>query len=67
MIFDFANCLKILYRAAAKTFHSPRVLRHLFTTLTSVGNFKDAILAFNTYLELISRGKERMARGGSEQ
>src|SRR5690606_3943205 len=38
-----------LYRASTKTFHSPRVMRHLFVALTAAGNFHDAGLALDTY------------------
>ncbi|KAF8463708.1 hypothetical protein BDZ91DRAFT_660978, partial [Kalaharituber pfeilii] len=64
---DAATVKDILYRAAGKTFHSPRILRHLFTTLTAVGNFKEALLSFNTYIELVNRAQERISKGGAEK
>ncbi|KAF3929707.1 hypothetical protein AA313_de0206612 [Arthrobotrys entomopaga] len=54
--------VEILYRAASKTFHSPRILRYLFITLTSMGNFHDARLSLDTYITLIKRGKARMEK-----
>lgn len=59
--------VEILYRAAQKTFHSPRILRYLFQTLTATGNFQDAISALETYIELIEKAKERIAKGQHEQ
>lgn len=59
--------VEILYRAAQKTFHSPRILRHLFTTLTATGNFPDAVRALDTYIDLIQRAKDRIAKGHEEK
>jgi tetratricopeptide (TPR) repeat protein len=59
--------VEILYKASTKTFHSPRILRHLFTALTAVGNSPDAVLALNTYLELVQRAKDRIAKGHMEK
>ncbi|KAK6342244.1 hypothetical protein TWF730_001721 [Orbilia blumenaviensis] len=59
---DAGRIVEILYRAAGKTFHSPRILRHLFVTLTAVGNFHDAQLSLDTYITLIKRGKARIEK-----
>ncbi|KAK6330597.1 hypothetical protein TWF718_002795 [Orbilia javanica] len=59
---DAGRVVEILYRAAGKTFHSPRILRHLFVTLTAMGNFDDAHLSLDTYVTLIRRGKARMEK-----
>lgn len=59
--------VEILYRAATKTFHSPRILRHLFITLTATGNFPDAVRALDTYIDLIQRAKDRIAKGHVEK
>lgn len=64
---DASVVVEVLYKASTKTFHSPRILRHLFTALTAVGNFPDAILALNTYLELVQRAKDRIAKGHVEK
>ncbi|KAF3923611.1 hypothetical protein ABW21_db0203703 [Orbilia brochopaga] len=59
---DAARVVEILYRAAGKTFHSPRILRYLFVTLTAMGNFHDAQLSLDTYITLIKRGKARIEK-----
>ncbi|KAJ6263899.1 putative cargo-transport protein ypp1 [Drechslerella dactyloides] len=59
---DAGRVVEILYRAAGKTFHSPRILRYLFVTLTAIGNFHDAQLSLDTYITLIKRGKARMEK-----
>lgn len=64
---DAEGVVEILYRAATKTFHSPRILRHLFYTLTSIGNLNDAVLALETYLDLSENAKERMLKGKIEK
>jgi tetratricopeptide (TPR) repeat protein len=64
---DAAPVVEILYKAAQNTFHSPRVLRHLFYTLYATGNFVDALAALNTYVELVEKAKERLAKGSEEK
>ncbi|RPB04199.1 hypothetical protein L873DRAFT_1825781 [Choiromyces venosus 120613-1] len=64
---DASAVVEALYKASTKTFHSPRILRHLFTALTATGNFPDALLALNTYLELIHKAKERISKGHVEK
>lgn len=64
---DAEAVVEILYRAVAKTFHSPRILRYLFYTLTSVGNLADAVLALQTYLDLSENAKERILKGKIEK
>ncbi|KAK6522425.1 hypothetical protein TWF281_002986 [Arthrobotrys megalospora] len=59
---DAGRIVEILYRAAGKTFHSPRILRHLFVTLTAMGNFHDAQLSLDTYITLVKRGKARIEK-----
>jgi tetratricopeptide (TPR) repeat protein len=59
--------VEILYRAATKTFHSPRILRHLFTALTAVGNFPDAVRSLDTYVDLVQRAKDRISKGHIEK
>jgi len=63
---DAPAVVGILYRASAKTFLSPRILRHLFFTLSAIGNFLEAEMALNTYLDLIEKGKERLSKGSTE-
>jgi cargo-transport protein YPP1 len=56
--------LDILYRAATKTFHSTSILRHLFTVHLAVGEFDLAFEAFDTYLEIVKKGKARFEKTG---
>jgi cargo-transport protein YPP1 len=56
----------VLYRSSTKTYHSPRILRHLFLTLASIGNFNDAVLAIDTYMEIILKARSRIAKGSHE-
>ncbi|KAL8639399.1 MAG: hypothetical protein Q9228_003566 [Teloschistes exilis] len=58
------NILAVLYRAATRTFHSTRVLRHLFTVHTALAEFSLAARAFDTYIELVGRGKARAEKSG---
>jgi tetratricopeptide (TPR) repeat protein len=64
---DAAPVVEILYRASKKTFHSPRILRHLFYTLTATGNFQDALAALNTYLDLVQKAMDRISKGNEEK
>ncbi|KAK9419270.1 putative Filamentation protein [Seiridium unicorne] len=56
--------LEILYRAATKTFHSTAILRHLFTLHLAVAEFDLAFKAFNSYLEIVKKGKARIDKTG---
>ena len=56
--------LDILYRAATKTFHSTAILRHLFTVHLAAGEFDTAFKAFDTYLEIVKKGKARVEKTG---
>lgn len=51
--------LDVLYRAATKTFHSTQILRFLFTVHASLAEFDLAFKAFDSYTEIITRGKDR--------
>jgi len=59
--------LDILYRAATKTFHSTRILRHLFTVHLAVADFDLAFKAFDTYMEIVRKGKARIEKTGEEE
>lgn len=59
--------LDILYRAATKTFHSTAILRHLFTVHLAVAEFDLAIKAFDTYLEIVKKGKARVEKTGEPE
>ncbi|KAH6715385.1 hypothetical protein BKA61DRAFT_673348 [Leptodontidium sp. MPI-SDFR-AT-0119] len=56
--------LDILYRAATKTFHSTAILRHLFTVHLAVAEFDLAFKAFDTYLDIVKKGKARVEKTG---
>jgi tetratricopeptide (TPR) repeat protein len=56
--------LDILYRAAMKTFHSTAIMRHLFTVHLGVAEFDLAFKSFDSYLDLVKRGKARVDKTG---
>ncbi|KAK7534322.1 filamentation protein-like protein [Phyllosticta citribraziliensis] len=58
--------LDILYRAATKSYHSTSILRHLFIVHASLAEFDLAFKAFDSYVEIISRGKDRAEKTGEE-
>lgn len=55
---------QILYRAATKTFHSTQVLRNLFVVHASLAEFDLAFKAYDSYVEIITRGKDRVEKSG---
>ncbi|KAK0100012.1 hypothetical protein ONS95_013171 [Cadophora gregata] len=59
--------LDILYRAATKTFHSTAILRHLFTVHLAVAEFDLAFKAFDTYLDIVKKGKARVEKTGESE
>lgn len=59
--------LDILYRAATKTFHSTAILRHLFTVHLAVAEFNLAFKAFDTYIEIVKKGKARVEKTGEAE
>ncbi|KAK5120029.1 hypothetical protein LTR85_007105 [Meristemomyces frigidus] len=59
--------LDILYRAATKTFHSTSILRQLFTVHAAIGEFDLAMHAFNSYAEIVSKGKARAKKTGKHE
>ena len=61
------NMLDILYRAATKTFHSTAVLRQLFHVHAALGEFDLAMHAFDSYTEIVSRGKARAEKTGQHE
>ncbi|KAK0621174.1 hypothetical protein B0T17DRAFT_608449 [Bombardia bombarda] len=56
--------LDTLYGAATKTYHSTAILRHLFTVHVAVAEFDLAFMAFDSYLELVKKGKARVEKTG---
>ncbi|KAI1823560.1 hypothetical protein F4861DRAFT_509852 [Xylaria intraflava] len=59
--------LDILYRAATKTFHSTAILRYLFTVHLAVAEFDLAFHAFNSYIEIVKKGKARVDKTGHSE
>ncbi|OQO04522.1 hypothetical protein B0A48_09444 [Cryoendolithus antarcticus] len=59
--------LDMLYLAATKTFHSTQILRSLFNVHASLGEFDLAMHAFDSYVEIISKGKTRAAKTGKHE
>lgn len=53
------SALKILYRAATKTYHSHLILRRLFHVHATLANFDLAIQALDTYIEIVTAAKDR--------
>ncbi|KAJ5958308.1 uncharacterized protein N7479_005458 [Penicillium vulpinum] len=53
------NVLEILYRAAAKTYHSHLVLRRLFHVHSALADFDLAVKALDSYIEIVTGAKER--------
>ena len=53
---------KILYRAASVTFHSTRILRHIFTVYIALADFDLAFKSFDVYVELSLEGQSRNRR-----
>ncbi|KAF7552759.1 hypothetical protein G7046_g7303 [Stylonectria norvegica] len=56
--------LDILYNAATRTYHSTAVLRFLFVVHLSVADFELAFKAFDSYLEIVKKGKARVDKTG---
>lgn len=59
--------MQILYRAAMKTFHSTPILRHLFTVHASLAEFDLAMKAFDSYTEIVGKGKARAEKTGEHE
>jgi cargo-transport protein YPP1 len=59
--------LDILYRAATKTFHSTSILRHLFSVHLAVADFDLAFKAFDTYMDIVKKGKARTEKTGEKE
>ena len=59
--------LESLYGAAAKTYHSTAILRHLFTVHLAVAEFDLAFMSFDSWLELVKKGKARVEKTGHRE
>lgn len=58
---------EILYRASMKTYHSTAILRNLFTVHLALAEFDLALKAFDSYLEIVKKGKARVEKTGHEE
>lgn len=59
--------LQILYRAATKSFHSTRVLRHLVTVHAAIAEFDVAAKALDSYFQILTKGKARFEKTGEPE
>lgn len=62
-----ASALELLYRASTKTFHSTAILRSLFKVHLAVAEFELAFKAFDSYLEIVKKGKARVEKTGHQE
>lgn len=53
--------LTVLREASKKTFHSCAIMRYLVVTLVSIGNYSEALDAFNTYTAYQEKARIRLA------
>ncbi|KKK16654.1 hypothetical protein ARAM_005762 [Aspergillus rambellii] len=53
------NVVEILYRAAAKTYHSHLILRRLFHVHAALAEFDLAFKALDSYIEIVMGAKQR--------
>ncbi|KAH6606818.1 filamentation [Trichoderma cornu-damae] len=58
------SVLDTLYNAATRTYHSTAILRSLFTVHLSVAEFDLAFKALDSYLDIVKKGKARVAKTG---
>lgn len=56
--------LDTLYAAATKTYHSTSILRSLFLVHLSVAEFDLAFKAFDSYMDIMKKGKARVDKTG---
>ncbi|KAK2594934.1 hypothetical protein QQS21_007337 [Conoideocrella luteorostrata] len=61
------NVLETLYSAATRTYHSTSILRSLFSVHLAVAEFDLAFKAFDSYLEIVKKGKARVQKTGHEE
>lgn len=59
---DAKGMVQVLYRASAKTFQSPRVMRHLMYALEASGNYLEAERSLYAYMLIIENEKKTLAR-----
>ncbi|KAM4057111.1 filamentation protein (Rhf1) [Hirsutella rhossiliensis] len=59
--------LETLYSAATRTYHSTAILRSLFCVHLSLAEFDLAFKAFDSYLDIVKRGKARVDKTGEAE
>uniref|UniRef100_A0A8H7NB14 Uncharacterized protein n=1 Tax=Bionectria ochroleuca TaxID=29856 RepID=A0A8H7NB14_BIOOC len=59
--------LDVLYNAAQKTYHSTAILRSLFVVHLAVAEFDLAFKAFDSYLDIVKKGKVRVDKTGEAE
>lgn len=59
--------LDILYRAATRTFHSMTILRHLSAVHASLGEFRLAFKALDSYVTIGTKSKARTQKSGEAE
>ncbi|RDA94345.1 hypothetical protein CP533_3806, partial [Ophiocordyceps camponoti-saundersi (nom. inval.)] len=62
-----SGVLELLFGAATKTYHSTTILRSLFLVHLSLAEFDLAFKAFDSYLEIIKKGKARERKTGESE
>ncbi|KAF0420930.1 TPR-like protein [Gigaspora margarita] len=55
---EMRGLVEMLYRAAQRTFQSPKILRYLTYTLTTLGDYDEAELALEAYTTLVEKIRE---------
>jgi hypothetical protein len=58
---DAKSLIQILYRATAKTFQSPRVMRHLVAALEGSGDYTDAERSLDAYIFIVENQKRTLS------
>ncbi|PSS00987.1 hypothetical protein BD289DRAFT_423119 [Coniella lustricola] len=61
------SVLETLYRASMKTFHSTAILRSIFTAHLALADFDLAFKVFDSYLEIVKKGKARVEKTGHQE
>ncbi|CAG8605542.1 26160_t:CDS:10, partial [Racocetra persica] len=55
---EMRGLIEMLYRAAQRTFQSPKILRYLTFTLNTLGDYDEAELALEAYTALVEKIRE---------
>lgn len=61
------STIDILYRASMRTYHSTAILRNLFTVHLALAEFDLAFKAFDSYLDIVKKGKARVEKTGHDE